>query len=201
MLIINKNDKNSLDVACDFLEEGKIISFATETVYGLACDANNKIAIDSIYKLKKRVPDKPLAIFFNNINHAKKYVKFNRLADKISQKYLPGPLTIILPKKNLANFKFVSNFECDNLAFRISDDDFAHNLTKKFKSILAVTSANISGSKAANHHDDVKKIFANLPLDLLICGGYCGSKIPSTIIKINDNNFELIRKGQLTIKI
>lgn len=201
MLIINKNDNNSLDIACDYLDRGKIISFATETVYGLACDANNKKAIDSIYQIKKRDYNKPLAIFFNNIDQAKKYVKFNELASKISQKYLPGPLTIILPKKNLANLKFVSNFDSNNLAFRISDDDFAFNLTKKFKSILAVTSANISGGNAATHHDEVKKIFAKLPLDLLISGGYCSSKISSTIIKINDNNIELIRQGQLTIKI
>ena len=201
MHIIEKTDPKALKYAGKIIKAGGVVSFATETVYGLACDATNYDAVEKIYNIKNRDYSKPLAIFFSDIFQANKYVEFSDIAHKISTKYLPGPLTMILPRKNKKNCKLARNVNLQNnyLAFRVSSDLFVKNLINESKLILAVTSANISGAKSAVHHSEVENIFLNSELDLLICGGFCNSKTPSTIIKVHGNNIEILRQGSLIV--
>lgn len=203
MKLIDLSNKDSIDLACDFLKRGEIISFPTETVYGLACDAANEKAIDKIFKLKNRDYSKPIAIFLEKIEQAQKILQFNDIANIIAKKYLPGAVTIVLPKKNNIDIYLASNLNLNDnyLAFRISDDPFVAKLLAKFDGIIAVTSANISGFNSSIHHDQVKNFFMNSDLGLLIKGGYCRSQIASTVVKIYENDFEILRQGLIKIDI
>lgn len=203
MKIIDSQDKkNAIFDACSFLKRGKIISFATETVYGLACDAGNFNAVERIYKLKNRDYSKPIAIFLSNLQQARKILIFSELADKVAKKYLPGPLTIVLPKKDHIDINLATNLNLNDnyLAFRISDDSFVNDLLVEFGGVLAVTSANISGYDSALHHDQVRQSFANYDLDLLIKGGWCRSKIASTVVKFSGEKFDILRQGLIKIE-
>ena len=200
MLVIDEKKSNAVDVAIDFLQKGKVISFATDTVYGVAVDATNPKAVEGLYKLKKRDKNKPIAIFLKNLESAKKLFIFNDLAREVVEKYMPGDITAILKttdyaKKILA--KNLNNNDNNFIGFRIIDSYFVQKLFEKYNGILAVSSANEASQNPCISPNLVKKNLKNL--DLLIAGKKT-SKISSTIVKIVDNELILIRQGKLILK-
>ena len=200
MLVIDEKKSNAVDVAIDFLQKGKVISFATDTVYGVAVDATNPKAVEGLYKLKKRDKNKPIAIFLKNLESAKKLFIFNDLAREVVEKYMPGDITAILKttdyaKKILA--KNLNNNDNNFIGFRIIDSYFVQKLFEKYNGILAVSSANEASQNPCISASLVKKNLKNL--DLLIAGKKT-SKISSTIVKIVDNELTLIRQGKLILK-
>src|SRR3989338_5764071 len=95
MKIISQNDKNAIKIAVDFLKNNKIISLATDTIYGLAVDASSKIAVDALYDFKKRQKSKPIAIFLPNLAMAKEIFVYDEISQKIAKIFLPGALTFV----------------------------------------------------------------------------------------------------------
>jgi L-threonylcarbamoyladenylate synthase len=155
---IREQSKNSIEIAVDFLNRGKIISFATDTVYGIACDATNIKAVEQIYKIKKRQKDKPIAIFLSDISSAKKIFIFDDFAEKFCDKFLPGKVTIVM--RTLENTGLARNLTNNEfLGFRIVKKKFISDLLDKFRFPLAVTSANISNETEALTAFDVEKCF------------------------------------------
>jgi len=200
MLIIKESEKNAVDLACNFLRAGKIISFATDTVYGVAVDAANSKAVEKLYTLKNRDEKKPIAIFVKNLESAERIFLFDEISEKIAKKFLPGSLTLVLKTKAETLSLLAQNLNQNSdgfLGFRIVDRQFITNLLEKFNGILAVTSANLAGQTPANSADEVKKYFANCNLDLLIDGGNSEGKIASTVIKISDKKITLLRQGSI----
>lgn len=200
MLVIDEKKSNAVDVAIDFLQKGKVICFATDTVYGVAVDATNSKAVDGLYKLKKRDKNKPIAIFLKNLESAKKLFIFNDLASEIVEKYMPGDITAILKttdyaKKILA--KNLNNNDNNFIGFRIIDSYFVQKLFEKYNGILAVSSANEASQNPCISASLIKKNLKNL--DLLIVGKKT-SKLSSTIVKIVDDELTLIRQGKLILK-
>ena len=202
MQIIKESDLNSVDLACDFLAAGKIIAFATDTVYGLAVDASNSNAVEALYKLKKRDEKKPIAIFVKDLEAAKKIFFFDGISTKLATKFLPGSLTLVLETKAEAVSGLALNLNQNNnkfLGFRVIDNDFIQNLLKKFDGILAVTSANESSQKSARSAEEVEKYFKYSQLDLLIDGGISKQETASTVVKITDGKVTILRQGLTNI--
>ena len=200
MLVIDEKKSNAVDVAIDFLQKGKVICFATDTVYGVAVDATNSKAVEGLYKLKKRDKNKPIAIFLKNLESAKKLFIFNDLASEIVEKYMPGDITVILKTTDFAKkilAKNLNNNDNDFIGFRIIDSYFVQKLFEKYNGILAVSSANEASQNPCISASLVKKNLKNL--DLLIAGKKT-SKLSSTIVKIVDNELTLIRQGKLILK-
>lgn len=199
MLVLNEKEKNAAKVASEFLQAGKIISFPTDTVYGLAVDASNNKAVDALYKFKKRDLQKPIAIFLKDLESAKKIFCFDKKSEEIAEKFLPGALTLVLKTRDnpLPYLATNLNNNSDNfLGFRIVNNFFVSELFKKFDGILAVTSVNISGNKAATNPDEIKKEFPNL--DLLI-EGKISNQPASTVAKIVDNEIKILRQGAIIL--
>jgi L-threonylcarbamoyladenylate synthase len=199
MQVINQKDPNSVDLAIKYLQSGKVICFATDTVYGVAVDATNPKAVERLYKLKNREQNKPVAIFVKDKKMAEKLFLINELSAKIIDKYMPGAITVILPTTNYAKkilAKNLNNNHNDYIGFRIVDSFFVRNLFNKFDGIIAVSSANKASEDASTNVGMVKKNLKNL--DLLISGKKT-SKFSSTIVKIVDNKIEIIRQGKLII--
>jgi len=200
MLVIDQKNSNAVDVAIDFLQQGKVICFATDTVYGVAVDATNPSAVERLYQLKNREKNKPIAIFLKDLESAKKMFIFNELANQITKKYMPGGITVILKATNFAKkilAKNLNNIDDDFIGFRIVDSYFIEKLFKKYNGILAVSSANKAFKDACISANSVKKNLKDL--DLLIAGKKT-SKISSTIVKIVDDELILIRQGKLILK-
>ncbi len=202
--IIQESDPDSLDLACTSLREGKIISFFCDTVYGLAVDASNSDAVESLYQIKSRNKRKPIVIFLKDLAEAKKIFYFDEIAEKIAEQFLPGNLTIILKThtKSSASLSPNLNYLRDQfLGFRIPKSPFINQLLKKFNGILAVTSANPSSQKAATNANDVEKYFSNSNLKILIDSGAAKGttegNTASTIIRIHDKKISILRHGAI----
>ena len=198
MLVIKESDATALEIACDFLKRGKIISFATDTVYGIGVDASNSKAVENLYEIKNREKNKPIAIFLKNLTKAKKIFFFNDLSLKIAEEFLPGSITLVLKTlpKPLSSLTSTLNQNDDGfLGFRIIKRDFIEKLLEKFDGNLAVTSANQSGKNAALSADEIKNYFKSSEIDLLIDGGTSKTNIASTVVKINEKNITILRQG------
>ena len=199
MQIINEKDPKAAQLASEFLRAGKIIAFATDTVYGVAADASNERAVEKLYELKKRDAKKPIAIFVPNLTAAKKLFIFDEISEKIAQQFLPGALTLILEKKAESSSLIAANLnqnDDNSLGFRIVDSFFVTRLFEKFNGFLAVSSANLSNHEPAQNTEKVAQYFPDL--DLLIAGEI-SSQIPSTVAKISKGKITIIRQGSVII--
>jgi L-threonylcarbamoyladenylate synthase len=202
MLVINQNDPSAIELACKFLREGKVISFATDTVYGVGVDASNFKAIQRLYEIKNREAKKPIAIFVKNLTAAKKIFFFGDLAQKIAEKFLPGSLTLVLKTlpQGLSCLASNLNQNSDNfLGFRIVRHDFVEKLLENFDRNLAVTSANLSGEPAAVDAEMIKNYFQNSEIDLLIDGGKTKTGVASTVVKIDNETATVLRQGAIDL--
>ena len=192
MLIIKESNSNAVDLACDFLRRGKIISFGSDTVYGIAVDALNSQAVENLYHLKNRDEKKPVAIFVKDLAAAKKIFMFDELSESLT-------MVLKIKPESAELFPSCLNKKADGfLGFRIIDCEFVKNLLEKFGGILAVSSANPANQTAATNGEEVEKYFTKSNLDLLIDGGESKQKQASTVVKISNGNLEILRLGAIS---
>ena len=126
------------------LENGNLVIFPTETVYGLGADATNDEAIKKIYQIKNRPFDNPIICHFSNLKDIEKNFEINEIEYDLAKKFWPGPLTLVLKKK--LNSK-ISPLLSNNTRFvgcRIPNNKIALNLLNNINFPLAAPSANLS---------------------------------------------------------
>ena len=171
------------------IKNGKIVSFPTETVYALSCDANNKTAIDKIYEIKNRDKNKLCSIFVD-IEDIENYVYFDN-KDFVYNNLLQGN-TIIFNKKN----NILPLINSNTLGIRYPKHNFTRQLLKKLKIPIIATSVNISGEKPLTNYNDIKNNFKNI--DYIVDNSLLKDSIiigkPSKIISIVDNDVKVIRE-------
>ena len=194
-MIINEKDKNSAEKAVEILKSGGVIAFATDTVYGLACDALNDDAVKKLYELKNRKLSNPIAIFVENLEIAHRFVKFDDKSMKIAKNFMPGALTLVLEKKEGNKISDLLNKNDSYIGLRIPNHQFSLELLRNFKGVLAVTSANLSNQISSTNISQIKEYFQD-NLDLIIDGGELSNKA-STVIKIVDDEVKILRDGAL----
>ncbi len=202
MKIISENNPNVVNLACEALKNGEVIAFATDTVYGIACDAANSNAVKKLYDIKKRDEKKPIAIFVKNLAMAEEIFLFDELSKKIAQNFLPGSITLVLQKKIDSSIKLAGNLnpQDDSLGFRIVDRKFIAELMSNFAGVLAVSSANLSNQNPALTAKDVEKYFLNSTLKLIVDGNCKKNAEVSTVIKIVNKKIEILRFGAIKQK-
>ena len=177
------------------IEEGGIVVFPTDTVYGLGCNPYNKNAVKKIYKIKSRTELKSLPVLAYSLDIVKEIVLIDKFTEKIIEKYWPGPLTLIL---ELTDQKLKKSLNLKNkIAIRIPDSKCTLKLLEKCK-LLVGTSANISGNSSYTNPDDCLKNIKNY--DIFLNGGTITSKGESTIIEIENEKIKMIREGALTME-
>jgi len=175
-------------------ENGDIIAFPTDTVYGIGCDPFKKDSITKIYELKKRDGEKRFPILGISKMELEKIVEFNSAAKKISEKFWPGQVTLLLPIRKEMSEKIDSN---GKLAVRVPDNECILSILKKCKLIIG-TSANISGEESILDSDELK---IKLPkVDVLVDGGKIVTRGESTIIDFVNGKLKIIREGSVSIK-
>jgi len=185
-------DKDGIRKIIKSYENGEIIAFPTDTVYGIGCDPFKKDSITKIYELKKRDGEKRFPILGISKMELEKIVEFNSDAEKISQKFWPGQVTLLLPIRKEISEKIESN---GKLAVRVPDNECVLSILKKCKFMIG-TSANISGEKSILDSNELKM---KLPeVDVLVDGGKILSSGESTIIDFNDGELEMIREGSVS---
>jgi len=133
---------------------GKIFIYPTDTIYGIGCDATNIASVNKIKTIKSRDKDKPLSIIAPSID----WIKQNCIVDVDLSKYLPGPYTIILKKKNRNFLNWVS--DTDSLGIRIPDSDFCRKIQESGVPFIT-TSVNFSGQPFAKSIKEISKEIIN----------------------------------------
>ncbi|MBN8828114.1 MAG: threonylcarbamoyl-AMP synthase [Sphingobacteriia bacterium] len=194
--IIAENNSLAIQKVYEYIKQGELVSFPTETVFALACDATNSLAVEKIYQAKDRSNDKPLSILAYNLEQLSEFCEINDRIIKLVKAFCPGPLTIIAKlKQNNILAKNINN-NSDNIGFRIPNHNFCLDLLAKFKYPIIGTSANISGFPDSKNAEEIKRSLGD-KVKVIINGDISEKVQASTVISAVDE-IKLLRKGQIT---
>lgn len=184
--------------AAQLLEQGRLVAIPTETVYGLSANALDTTAVAGIFRAKNRPTFDPLIIHTYSIEKAKEYVtKFPVELEKLAKAFWPGPLTLLLPKKNVIPDLVTSGLS--NVAVRIPNHPLTLQLLKEINFPLAAPSANPFGYISPTKPEHVNKQLGN-EIDYILDGGACEVGIESTIVGIENGKVCVYRLGGLNIE-
>jgi len=187
------------------LKSGKTVAYPTDTSYGLAVDATNINSVKKLYKVKGRNFNKPVHVIPPSIGYSKNIVRWDKLANRLAKKFFPGPLTLVLGIK----YKVLSRGTLDLLSaksgwlgIRMPKNNIALDLAKQLGRPITTTSANVSGGPDCYSSADVLKQFKNQKFqpDVVINFGKLPKRKPSTVVKIQKGQIEILRQGPITSK-
>lgn len=199
MKIINI-DQKTISEACKVLKNGGLVVFPCETVYGIAVDSSNGIAVKKLNTYKERPFGKPYSIMCSSQKMAEKYVELNSTAKDLYKNFLPGPVTIVSKSKELVAEGIES--EQKTLGVRIPDYQFMLNLIEKFGHPIVATSANASYKKRPYTISDILNNISGKQkelIDLIIDAGELPHNEPSTVIDTTLDDVVILRQGDINI--
>ncbi|MDP6857643.1 MAG: L-threonylcarbamoyladenylate synthase [Candidatus Nitrosopelagicus sp.] len=180
-------------LAVQSIKNGGVVIFPTDTVYGIGCDPYNENAVARIYELKNRDDTKPLPILGYSKQFLENIVEFDEITNKITEKFWPGRLTIVLPLKD-DKLKKLSR-GTNTLAVRVPNNKCVLTFLKQCK-LLIGTSANISGEKPFTNPQAIKNEI--LDCDIFLNDGIIDSSGASTVIKIENKKIKILRSGDIS---
>lgn len=186
-------DKKISEVT-EALQEGKVVSFPTETVYALSVDPFNEEAVNALYQMKDRDRRLPLAFIVKDQEMLETLVSFPEPAKKLFKKCCPGPLTLVLPKKKKSLLKHV-NPGFDTIAVRCPDHPTTQAILSAWEKPLIATSANLSGEDPLLSKKAVKDQFGDSLA--VILDGKCQEGIASTIVDLTEKTPKILRVGSI----
>ncbi len=193
--ISDTSETEKIKKAADILAHGGLVAFPTETVYGLGADATDAEAAKKIYAAKGRPSDNPLIIHVADPEDAEKYAVTNECYYRLAKAFMPGPLTVILPKKDTIPSSVTGGL--DSVAVRCPAHPIANAIIRESGTAIAAPSANISGSPSPTCGDHVIHDMRGR-IDMIVDGGESEIGLESTIIKLDGNRATLLRPGAIT---
>ncbi|WP_417482630.1 L-threonylcarbamoyladenylate synthase [Maricaulis sp.] len=194
--VLPADSPDAIARAAALLREGGLVAMPTETVYGLAADASNAVAVARLYAAKGRPRFNPLIAHVAGIEMAKRLVEWPALADELARAFWPGPLTLVLPKLKAAPICDLANAGLDSVAIRAPGHAAAQALLEAFGGPLVAPSANPSGGVSPTTASHVREGLGDR-LDLILDGGACTVGVESTVIALLDGRATLLRPGGL----
>lgn len=197
------NMKNGIDIknieeAGNLIRNGELVIFPTETVYGIGANGLDAEAVKNIFIAKGRAQDNPLILHVSDFEMVDLIAHdINDLERKLMDIFFPGPLTIILNKKDIVP----SNVSCnlDTVGVRMPSNKIAHALIEYAKVPIAAPSANISGKPSGTNIDDIKNELGD-KVALIIDGGETDIGLESTVVRVIDNRVRILRPGKITVQ-
>ncbi|MGN0642095.1 MAG: L-threonylcarbamoyladenylate synthase [Huintestinicola sp.] len=191
MLSLSEQD---IEKAAELLKNGNVVGIPTETVYGLAADALNAEAVAKIFEAKGRPQDNPLIVHIGEFEDIYKYVRcVPENAVKLAEAFWPGPMTMVLPKKEC--IPTVTSGGLDTVGIRFPVHPAAREIIRRCGCPLAAPSANLSGSPSPTSALHVlKDMQGRIPA--IVDGGECSVGVESTVISVEENGtVRLLRPG------
>jgi len=184
--------------AARLIDEGQPVAVATETVYGLAADAQNAEAVARIYEAKGRPSFNPLIVHVPDLLAAKQIGDFSDDASKLAAEHWPGPLSLVVPLKKDAAIASLVTAGLPTIALRVPAHPAMQSLLRATKRPLAAPSANASGSISPTRAEHVwKSLGGRIPL--IVDAGATERGIESTIVAATDGTLRLLRRGPVEI--
>lgn len=188
-----KNMELCISIALKHIQLGNIIALPTDTIYGLAGNAQSTKAVERLYQIKSRDFCKPIAICVSEVSKMKQWGKIGHLSEDMLHELLPGPVTIVVNRTENLNSEF--NPGIPKVAIRIPRNPFIQKLTSALDVPLALTSANKSNTTSTVTVDEFSALWNQL--GAIFDGGKIGNnRAGSTIVDLSvPEKYEVIRKG------
>ncbi len=171
-----------------------VLAFPTDTVFGLACIMEEE-AMRKVYEAKDRDRDKPLPMMCCDLKMIRSVAEVSETAEKVIDRFVPGPLTLILKKKETVA-DYVTQGK-DTIGIRVPDDEFILDLIRELGQPLMVTSANISGDGSLLKWEDVLSCMDSR-IDGIVCEDARGDKA-STIVDLT-GDIKILREGPISLR-
>lgn len=193
-VVLSASD-NNVPEAIRAIQDSRVISVPTDTLYGFSCDACCKEAVSRIYEIKGRRHTNPLAICVGDVADVSRYAFADHLPTGLLQNLLPGPVTVVLKRGNTSILDKSLNPGMDSIAIRVPDSDFIRQVAHGCGTALALTSANLSGqpsSVSINDFDNLWHRCAFVFDDGLLPSGRTGSTIVDLIAP---GKYKILRPG------
>ena len=170
--------------------------FPTETVYGIAANALSEVAVEKIFTAKGRPQDNPLIVHISNKEQIKDIcIIEHEIEQKLIDKFMPGPFTLILKKKNI--IPDIVSASLDTVGIRMPSNKIANEFIKACGVPIAAPSANVSGKPSGTIVEDIKNELDE-KVDAIIDGGISDIGLESTVVKVIDGVPEILRPGKIT---
>ena len=192
-----KNIGKDIEIAAKKINEGNLVVFPTETVYGIGANALDEEAVKKIFIAKNRPQDNPLIVHVNSLDMVEKLTNnISEIEKKLMNKFWPGPLSIVLEKSELVPYIVTAGL--DTVSIRMPDNKFALDLIEKAKVPIAAPSANKSGKPSGTNildiYDELKE-----NVSYFLDGGKCEIGIESTVVKVEKSGkIVILRPGKIT---
>ena len=193
--IVSTEDVKALDRALQILDQGGLVAFPTDTVYGLGAMAFNTQAIEQLYIAKGREALKAIAVLIGHVEAlAQVATDLSNKAQRLAEHFWPGPLTLVLP----GHPSLPSNLSpLPTVGVRMPDHPFALTLLNR-AGPMAVTSANLSGEPSTNTAQEVfEQLKGRIPL--ILDGGHSPGGLPSTVVDCSGDELAILRQGPLSM--
>jgi len=184
--------KQAIKLAKDVIEQGGLIVYPTDTVYGLGADPFNVRVVEKIFLVKKR-PKKPLPVLASSISNVLRICELDEIAIRLIRKFWPGALTIVVKKKE-GVLPSIVTAGMDSVGIRIPNHEVALKIISACGGLLIGTSANISGHKPPRTAEEAIAELGDL-VDLIIDSGPAPLGKPSTVVNLTVSPPVIEREG------
>lgn len=192
-------DADGIARAAALLRKGELVSFGTETVYGLGGDATNERAVAAIYAAKERPTFNPLICHFATADAAFLVVTANERAHRLAKAFWPGPLTLVLPRTEDCPVSSLAGAGLDTLAVRVPAHDDARALLRETDRPVAAPSANRSGRISPTTAQHVLEELSGR-IAAVLDSGPCSVGVKSTVLDLSGEDAVLLRPGGVTVE-
>jgi L-threonylcarbamoyladenylate synthase len=187
-------DSKGIAEAARVLKDGGLVAFPTETVYGLGADATNGQAVAAIFAAKGRPLFNPLIVHVSDLEEARRHVELSPRAQALAERFWPGALTLVLPRRKDSPLSLLVSAGLDSVALRAPSHPAAIALLKETGRPVAGPSANMSGQVTATTAAHVAESLGD-KLDFILDAGSATLGIESTVVGFDGDRPLLLRPG------
>lgn len=192
-------EKSFVNKLNSILNNGGVIAFVTDTVWGLGCLPDNKNGIDKIYEIKGRDRSKPLILMSDKEEYLMPYVEnVSNTAKDLMNRYFPGALTLVLEKSDKTPYTVTSQKE--TVGIRIPDNEFFKELCSVINGhVLATTSANLSNEPSSKSYEEATQSIGKFVDYVFEDYGYSSKGLESTVALVIGDNVKVLRQGAIDL--
>lgn len=196
ILKLHKNSYDKLKNVAKVINDGKVVVFPTETVYGIGVNGLDVYAIKKLYNIKVRDYNKPISLLVSNYEMIESVANIvSPIEKKIIECFFPGPITLILNKKDVVPDILTSG--TNTVGIRMPDSEFCLRLIDYVGKPLATSSANISGRESGVNIEDIYAQFGD-NVDLYVDNDEKRSCVSSSVVRVVDDEIVILRNGTIS---
>lgn len=192
--ITQSEKKDALHRCVEVLQNGGLVVFPTDTVYGVAAWPWNEEAVARLYQVKKRPPEKAIPLLLSDAEQISRVAAMPPGVERLAARFWPGGLTLVLPKAESVSHRISAG---STVAVRVPGLPLARSMIRAAGGVLAVTSANISGQPSPVTAQEAAEQLSG-QVELILDGGPCPVGVPSTLLDCTVTPPALLRRGAVS---